>query len=401
MVLVKKNKGYTFRIKPNAEQVEYFSKAFGCSRKIYNIYVDLLFSELESQGYINGFIKDFKFPTPAKYKKEFEYLKEVDSLALANVQLNFGKAVSKFNKESDKKSYKKSAIKKNKTVGKIITFKDLKGMPSFKSKKDEKQSFTTNNQSGTINIDGDYVKIPKLKSKIKVIFHRKIPDDCTIKSATISKDFGGNYEISFNVEYHIEEKKITPETFVGLDYSQNNFFVSSDGEIANYPHYYKILEKRLKKEQRKITRMVPKSNNWCKQKLKIFKLNNKAAKQRKDWIHKKSFELSNKYDAICVEDIDLRNLAQCLSLGKNVHDNGFGMFRNFLKYKLEDRGKFFIKIDRWYPSSKTCNDCGYINSELKLSDREWVCPICRTVHNRDCNAAKNIKAEGIKVLLLA
>ena len=147
--------------------------------------------------------------------------------------------------------------------------------------------------------------------------------------------------------------------------------------------------------------MVPKSNNWCKQKLKIFKLNNKAAKQRKDWIHKKSFELSNKYDAICVEDIDLRNLAQCLSLGKNVHDNGFGMFRNFLKYKLEDRGKFFIKIDRWYPSSKTCNDCGYINSELKLSDREWVCPICRTAHNRDCNAAKNIKAEGIKVLLLA
>ena len=400
MKTVIKNKGYKFRLKPNAEQKVYLAKCFGCSRKMYNIYVDLLYKYLESQDYKNGYIKGFKFPTPAKYKSEFIYLKEIDSLALANVQLNFTKAVSKFNNESDKKTYKKSAVKKAKTIGRKLTFRDLKGMPNFKSKKDVYQGFSTNNQDGTVPIINDcYVKIPKLKSSIKFINHRNIPSDCKIKSATISKDVKDKYYISFTVEYKAEEIYVEHKTAVGLDYSQTGFYVSSENEIANYPHYYRELESKLAKEQRKLSNMELKSNNWYKQKKIISAIQSKIANQRKDWLHKKSSELVNKFEVICFEDIDLRNLAQCLSLGKNLHDNGFGMFRNFVKYKLEDQGKYFIKIDKWYPSTKMCHVCGTLNDTLTLADRKWTCDGCNTHHDRDYNAAINIMNEGLRLLI--
>lgn len=395
--MIKKNKGYKFRLKPTEEQKEYFAKCFGCARKIYNIYVDLLYNYLESQNYENGYIKGFKFPTPATYKKQYPFLKEIDSLVLANVQLDFQGAISKFNKEYDKKSYNKSAKKKEKTIGRQITFRDLKGMPSFKSKKDSYQSFTTNNQDRTISIiNGCFVKIPKLKTPIRFINHRDIPQGYNIKSVTISKDSHDKYYISFTVEYYVKDFKVNPEKFLGLDYSQNDFYVSSENEKANYPHYYKELENKLIKEQRKLSRMELKSNNWWKQKKVISKLHEKIANQRKDWLHKKSLELVEKFDVICFEDIDLRNMAQYLFLGKRLHDNGFGLFRNFVKYKLEDRGKYFIKVDKWYPSSKTCNECGYEYKELELSEREWICPCCQTKHDRDYNAAKNIRDEGMK-----
>ena len=397
--MIKKNKGYKFRLKPNKEQEIYFNKAFGCTRKMYNIYTDMLYSKLEEQEYKSGKIQYSKLnlPTPATIKKDFNYMKEIDSLAFANVQLNFKDAIKNFNTKYDNKSYKKSAKKKVETLGRELTFKDLKGMPTFKSKKRNQNSYTTNNQNGTISIiDNKYIKLPKLKSLVRFINHRQIPQNSIIKSATISRDCRGKYYISFTVEYYIEDNTIVNpdiDKVLALDYAQQDFYVSSVGEKANYPKYYKKLEDKLKLEQRKLSRKKLFSSNWYKQKAKVSKLQLKIKNQRLDWLHKKSRETANTYDVVFIEDLDLRNLAQCLSLGKNLHDNSFGMFRTFLKYKLEDKGGHLVKIDKWFPSTKLCSNCGS-KKDLELSDRIYKCNNCGLEIDRDYNSALNLKTVG-------
>jgi len=344
-------------------------------------------------------IYSIKLPTPATIKKDYDYMKEIDSLAFANVQLDFREAIKKYNCEYDGKTYSKKAKKQIETLGKELNFKDLKGMPNFKSKRKNQSSFTTNNQNGTISIvEEKYVKIPKLKEPIRFVNHRQVPQNSIIKSANLSKNCRNHYYISFTVEYYIEEKQTPSSKILGLDYSQHNFFVHSDGRKANYPKYYRKLEDKLKKEQQKLSSKVLKSNNWIKQKKKISKIQNKIAEQRKDWLHKKAYNLVENYDAVVVEDINFRSIGQCLKLGKTLADNGFGMFRNFLKYKLEDKGKQLIKIDKWFPSSKTCSNCGSIDENLQLSDRIYKCEYCGYIIDRDYNAALNIKEVGSTLL---
>ena len=241
--MIKKNKGYKFRLKPDKEQITYLEKAFGCSRKMYNAYVDILYTKLEEQNFINGKIdyRSIELPTPAIIKKEYTYMKEIDSLAFANVQLNFRDAIKKYNSEYDGKTYSKKAKKQAKTLGKELMFKDLKGIPNFKSKNKNQNSFTTNNQNGTVEIINDnFVKIPKLKEAIKFINHRQLPQNSIIKGATISKDCRKHYNISILVEYYVEEKQTPSNNILGLDYSQHDFYVDSEDKKAKIS---KILQK--------------------------------------------------------------------------------------------------------------------------------------------------------------
>ena len=407
---IKKNKGFRYLLLPNDAQAEYLSKACGCKRKMYNEYISRMLDKLEMDGFENGKITYSKLglPSPAKIKEEFPFMKEIDSLVFCNAEIAFKNAINKYNENAYKKQYTKRSLKKQRTIGRKLTFKDLKGLPSFKSKKDGYDSFTTNNQlkptNGlpTIEIKGNYIKIPKLKTPIKFIKHRELPPDGVIKNVTVSKDSKDKFYISINVEYYVLDNKvnINKDKVVGLDYSQANFYHSSDDKIANYPKFYKKLEERLIKEQRKLSSKKFGGYNWLRQKKVVNRLQTKIANQRKDWLHKESYRLAENYDAVVVEDLDLRNLAQCLSLGKNVHDNGFGMFRDMLKYKLEDRGKQLVKIDKWFASSKTCSSCKTKHEELELKDRVFECPTCKITINRDYNASLNMKAEGLKVLEL-
>lgn len=400
------NRGYQFKIVPPAEQNVFFLQAFGCVRKLYNHYVDTLYTYLESTGYENGYIpmKEVPLDSPAAMKKVYPYLKETDSLALCNAQMNFKAAVQRFNEKFDKTSYTKRSLKRKRTLGIEPTFRDLKGMPRFKSRKEHCFSYTTNNQAGKekdwhfITLENGMLSIPKLRSRIKVKQHRALPKGSIIKNATISMDCRGYFHVSLCVEYTIEIEPKTAVRILGLDYSQADFYVDSEGRKANYPHFYRKAEGKLAREQRKLARKVKGSNGWKKQKLKISKLQLHIANQRLDWLHKESFRLAHAYDAICVEDLDLRALGQCLRLAKNQQDNGFGMFRNFLKYKLEELGKQFVKVDKWYASSKTCHICGYVEQELQLTDRTWICPICGAHHDRDENAAINIREAGSALL---
>ncbi len=365
---MKSNKAYKFRLYPNAEQQKLIDKTIGCTRFIYN---KMLADKIECYN-IN---KEKLNNTPAQYKKEFEWLKEVDSLALANAQMNLQTAYNNFFR--------------NKSVG----------FPKFKSKHKSKKSYTTNNQKGTVALiaNNKKIKLPKL-GLVNIKCHRTIKKSELIKSCTISLTPSGKYYISILVEYEQEIEKVKPVKVLGLDYSQPDFYVDSENRKPNFPKPKRSLQEKLTKEQRKLSRKVKGSNNRNKQRIKVARLEEHIANQRKDFLHKLSSRLSNEYDVICVEDIDLRAMSQCLSLGKNISDNGFGMFRTMLEYKLKDRGKYFVKIDKWFPSSKLCNECGCVNSELVIGQMSWVCPSCGETIDRDYNASKNIKEEGFRIL---
>jgi putative transposase len=372
------NKAFRYRIYPTKEQESFFAKTFGCVRFVYNKMLSERKAIYEEYKDDKEQLKKQKLPTPAKYKKEFEWLKEVDSLALANAQLNLNSAYRNFFRS-------KSA-----------------GFPKFKSRKNPVQSYTTNNQKGTIRlIDSKTIRLPKV-GNVKIKLHRQIPKDAGIKSATISKTATGKYHISILVEYDTDIKPVVPTvgTTLGLDYSSVSLFVDSNGQNADYPRFYRQAELRLKQEQRRLSKMHKGSNNRNKQRIRVARLHEKVANQRKDFLHKLSRQITNAYDAIAIEDLNMRGMAQSLTLGKSTNDNGFGMLKNFLAYKLAEQGKPLITIDKWFPSSKMCHCCGNINKALTLTDRMWTCS-CGITHDRDINAAINIKNEGCRILGVA
>ncbi len=347
-----KHKGYKYRIYPNKEQEELINKTFGCVRFIYNKMLEDRKKTYEKYKENKEESKRQKYSTPAKYKKEYPWLKEVDSLALANAQIDLNNAYNKFFQEP-------------KT-----------GYPKFKSKHKDRLSYTTNNQKGTIRIiDKNHIRVPKLKD-IKTKIHRQIPEESKIKSATI-------------------------ETVIGLDYSSTSLYIDSEGKSGEYPRYYRIAEEKLKREQRKLSKRKKDSKNKEKQRRKVAKLHEKVANQRKDYLHKISRQIANAYDVVVIEDINMQTISQVLNLGKSTNDNGYGKLKVYLEYKLKDQGKQLIKIDKWYPSSKLCNHCNTVNKELILSQRTWRCGNCGIELDRDINAAINIKNEGCRILGIA
>lgn len=312
--------------------------------------------------------------TPAQYKKEFEWLKEVDSLALANAQRNLQTAYNNF-------------------------FRSPKvGFPKFKSKKSNHRSYTTNCVNGNIKLENGCLTLPKV-GNIKVKQHRNIPSGYKLKSVTVSQTPCGKYYASILFEYESQVQQIEPQTFLGLDFSMHELYRDSNGNEPQYPHYYRQAEKRLKREQRKLSLMQKGSKNRDKQRIKVARLHEKVADQRRDFLHKQSRQIANAYDCVCIEDLNMKAMSQVLNCGKSVSDNGWGMFVTFLKYKLEDMGKQLTKVDKFFASSQTCSVCGYKNPETKnLSVRAWDCPQCGAHHDRDVNAAINIRNEGMRLV---
>ena len=359
------NKAYKFRAMPNAEQRVLFAKTVGCARFIYNrLLADKIAYYKETGKMLTN--------TPAQYKDEFPFLREVDSMALCNAQIQVQTAYKNF-------------------------FRDKSiGFPKFRSKKSSRKAYTTNWIKGNIAVVGGSLKLPKM-GLVRVKFHRQIPEGYRIKSVTFSQEPSGKYYVSILTEYEtdIPERTLDTTKALGLDYSSPHFYVDSQGVEADMPHFYRLAEQRLAREQRKLSKMVKGSVNYQKQKRRVALAHEKVRNQRKDWQHKKSRELSEKWDIICVEDINYKGMSGSLRLGKATQDNGFGQFRTFLAYKLAERGKKLITIDKWFPSSKLCHNCGYINDGLTLSDRVWVCPSCGETILRDVNAALNIRDTGV------
>lgn len=359
------NKAYKFRAMPNAEQRILFAKTVGCARFVYNRMLADKIAHYKKTG-------EMLHNTPAQYKVEFPFLREADSMALCNAQMQLQTAYKNF-------------------------FRDKSiGFPKFRSKKVLRKAYTTNCINGNISVVGNFLKLPKM-GLVRVKFHRQIPECHKIKSVTFSQDPSGKYYVSILTEYeaNIPERTLDTGKALGLDYSSPHFYVDSQGVEADMPHFYRRAEQRLVREQRKLSKMVKGSSNYQKQKRRVALVHEKVRNQRKDWQHKRSRELVDKWDIICVEDINYKDMSGSLRLGKATQDNGFGQFRTFLSYKLAEQGKELITIDKWFPSSKLCRNCGYINDSLTLSDRVWVCPSCGETILRDENAAINIRNAGV------
>ena len=383
MNFVERLKAYKFRIYPTEEQEIFFAKTFGCVRKVYNLMLNDRKKAYEEVK--NDPSKKMAFPTPAKYKKEFPFLKEVDSLALANAQLHLDKAYKNF-------------------------FRDKSvGFPRFKSKKNPVQSYTTNNQNGTVAlIDNKFIKVPKLKSLIRIKLHRQPKG--MIKSATISRHASGKYYISLLCKEEINELPKT-NSAIGIDLGITDFAILSDGQKIDNHKFTSKMEKKLKREQRKLSRRallakkkgipLSEAKNYQKQKRKVARLHEKVMNQRTDFLNKLSTEIIKNHDIICIEDLNVKGMLRNHKLARSISDVSWSSFVAKLQYKADWYGREIIKVDQWFPSSQICSECGHKDGKKSLDIREWTCPICHTHHDRDINASINILTEGLRIQSLA
>ena len=250
--------------------------------------------------------------------------------------------------------------------------------------------------NGNICLQEKSLKLPKM-TPIKIKLHRSIPEGWKLKSVTVSREPTGKYFASllFDCENQTAEKR-QAEKFLGINFAMHGLCVFSTGERAGYPMFYRSAEKKLAREQRKLSRCEKGSRNYQKQRKRVALCHERIKNQRKDFHHKLSHDLAEKYDAVCVEDLNLKGIAGGLHFGKRIQDNGYGQFLSMLGYKLEERGKYLVKVDRYFASSKICSVCGNRKKELALSERTYICE-CGNRMDRDVNAAVKILKEGKKI----
>jgi len=359
-------KAYKFELLPDVEQKTLLDKHFGCNRVVFNFFLNQRKEEyLKGNKGINYYTQA-KDLTELKKNENYIWLKEVNSQSLQHSLRHLDTAYINF-------------------------FKKTAKFPRFKSRKD-KNSFTV---PQFVELKDNYVQIPKFKTGIKV--NMKKITITNIQHCTISKTPVGKYYISFlcEVEYNPIQKT---NKSVGIDLGLKDFVITSD-EIKFENHKYTIkYQKKLKREQQHLSRKVKGSSNRNKERLKVAKIHEKITNSRNDMLHKVSTNLIRNYDIICCEDLNILGMLQNDKLSKAISDVSWGKFLTYLQYKCDWNDKQLVKISRWFPSSKTCSDCGYILQDLPLSVREWICPNCGKIHDRDFNAAKNIKTEGLNLL---
>ena len=357
-------RAYKYRIYPNKEQRDFFERTFGCVRLFYN-------TSLDEMNKLYKEKKEYKDITPASYKERFPFFKEVDSLALANAQLNRNKALKSFFRKQNK-------------------------FPKFKAKRN-KQSYSTNNQNGTVYLSEDckYISLPKIKN-IKIKMHRKF--DGVIKTVTVSKECDDTYYVSILVEENIEAKPKSNNS-VGIDLGIKSYIVDSNSERIDNPKYLTKSLLRLAIEQRKLSHMKKGGKNRNKQRIKVARLHRRIRNQRNDFLQKLSSKYINENQVIVLEDLNIKQMEQDSKLSRLIVDASWYKFVSMLEYKGNWYGRDIIKVPTYYPSSQLCSCCGYQNKEIKdLSIREWVCPKCGATHSRDHNASINILNKGLDIL---
>ena len=359
------HRAYKYRIYPTKEQEVLLAKHFGCSRWTYNYALDKKIKAYQTTKVsLSRFAIQKDLPI-LKKAEETNWLKEVNSQTLQASLENLDKAFTKF-------------------------FRDKKGFPKFKSKHNNRQSFSVP-QNGKVDFETNTISLPKFKKPIKCKLHRRFKGNS--KTVTISKTPTGKYFISVLVEVNEELPKLKPideNKAVGIDLGIKTFAVLSNEEEIQNPKHLRSSLKRLKKQQRRVSKKVKGSNNRKKAVKRLAILHEKVSNRRNDFLHKVTAKLVSEHDTLCLETLRASNMIKNHKLAQALSDISIGRFNEILEYKATWKGINILRIGQFEPSSKMCI-CGVINTQLKLSDREWVCESCGEMHNRDLLAANNIK----------
>lgn len=367
-------RAYKYRLYPTDEQKVLFAKTFGCCRYVYNWALEQnITAYKESKKHFSYF--DLCSKMVHELKVEHEWLKEVHAQALQGALCNLTSAYSNFFRDT-------------KTVG----------FPRFKSRKN-KQSYNFA-QRCRVDFTKGTISIPKAKD-IPAVLHRKFYGK--IKTTTISMTPSGKYFVSILVDTDMQEIPTSipaKDTTIGIDMGVKTLAVCSDGRTFDNPKNLHKSMKRLVMLQRRLSHKQKGASNWNKARVKVARLQERISNQRKDHLHKITYALTHdsQVRTICIENLNVKGMTRNHSLAQSITDASFGTFRTMLEYKCKWYGVNLIKIDRFAPSSKTCNKCGYVYKGLKLNERSWTCPKCGTYHDRDYNAACNIKDIGFRAL---
>ncbi len=382
---MKQYRALKIRIYPQENCKKSIDKTLGSCRALYNM---MLFERLSK---IKIEQNEYKIPTHVIYKTEkdyideFEWLKEVDLIALIQSRKSLEKTYSSF----------ASTLKNYKYHNKQIIF------PQYKKKK-RHNSYKTVCINNNINIDfkTKYVSLPTIGS-IKFRDERE-KGFGEIISATISRTSTGKYfaalVYSSEKAYIPKKKVVDPDKVIGLDMSLRNFYIDQKGSSPKFKQNTRIYEKRLTLVQRRMNRKKLYSKNWIKAKHRVAIVHEKITNSREYFNHRLAYYLVNNYDAICIENLDLKEMSQSCNLGKSVLDVRYSEFILRLTQKADEYGTHIIKVGRYFPSSKICSVCGSINTTLTINERSWTCTHCNTFHDRDKNAAMNLKNFGLKKL---
>lgn len=371
------NKAYKFRIYPNKEQEILIAKTIGCSRFVFNHFLGMWNDTYKETG--KGLTYNACSAQLPQLKIELEWLKEVDSTAIQSALKNLADAYKRF-------------------------FKKQNDKPRFKSKKNNVQSYTTKHTNGNIAIVDNRIKLPKL-GFVKFAKSREI--DGRIMNATVRRNSSGKYFVSILTEVEIQPLE-KADSAIGIDLGITDFAILSDGHKIDNNKFTSKMEKKLKREQRKLSKraLIAKNKgihlldakNYQKQKRKVARLHERVINQRDDFLNKLSTEIIKNHDIICIEDLNTKGMLRNHKLAKSISDVSWSAFVSKLEYKATWYGKTIVKVSRWFPSSQICSDCGHHDGKKSLEIRDWTCPICHANHDRDINASKNILAEGLRTL---